>query len=215
MVEGETERDNLVRTERQKHLNEIADNLEKWQLAAKNYLHFLEPPEVREARRRGPCHKYKEEIKTLKRTLKDMQSKLQYAEFHLAEKRAHVRNTAINDVELELSEEKKTTADLQKKNIQLRQSLNDLETNVKITSGELEVANRKLEKAQVVINSMQANHKTELQNAHLKGILVGKDSAGSLATLQELCEQPIPHRSSPLEDSFGSGDLSFTPSNSM
>ena len=215
MVEGETERDNLVRSERQKHLNILAENLEKWQLAAKNYLAFSEPPEVKEARRRGPCHKYKEEIKSLKRTLKEMQNKLQYAEFHLAEKKANVRNTDINDVELALEEEKKTTADLQKKNIQLRESVMDLQTNCKLKAGELDVANRKLDKAQLVINSMAASHKTELQNTHLKGILVGKDSARSLASLQELCEQPLPSRSCSLDDSFGSMDMSIAPSNSM
>ena len=213
-VEGETERENLVRSERQKHLLRLAANLEKWQLAAKNYLAFSERDD-QENRHRGPVYKYKEEIKTLKRTLKEMQGKLQYAEFHLDEKRAQVKNASVNDVELQLSEEKKTTADLQTKNVGLHNEITSLRAKLNKQNEDLDLAGRKMEKAQMVITSMKQSHQLEVQSAHLKGILIGKDSAGTLATLEQLCQQPMPTSLTPLDDSFGSVDSMFNQSDSI
>ena len=66
-----------------------------------------------------------------------------------------------------------------------------------------EVLEKKVEKATMVIENNERQHQTEMKLAHVQGLLQGKDSSGTLPTLEQVLATPNP-TANILDTSFGS-----------
>ena len=66
-----------------------------------------------------------------------------------------------------------------------------------------ELLEKKLEKAQMVLENNERQHQTEMKLAHVQGLLQGKDSSGTLPTLQQVLATPNP-TCDILDTSYGS-----------
>ena len=92
---------------------------------------------------------------------------------------------------------------LQKKKAKLNEDYQTSLEKIRIYQTKNDLLEKKLEKAQMVLENNERQHQTEMKLAHVQGLLQGKDSSGTLPTLEQVLATPNP-TCDILDTSFGS-----------